>query len=319
MRQRTRPVVVVLGHERLPDLRSIEQQATVRYTTEDQLAERLTDAEVLLVWSYRTHAAPAAWPVVESLRWIHTTGTTIRGLPRAITLASDVQVTDSRGVFDEPIAEYVLGLALAFVKDLPGRFRLQQQRTWQYRETERLAGQNALVVGTGSIGRAIGRKLTTVGMSVTGAGRVGRVDHPDLSTVLPMDRLTEGLRVADFVILAAPLTSETRGLINTRTLAAMRATARLINISRGELVVQADLVDVMRRGRIAGAALDVFADERLAESSPLWDLPNVLVSPHASSHVVGWREELVRLFADNLDRYVQGKPLRNLVGGAEPI
>jgi phosphoglycerate dehydrogenase-like enzyme len=294
-------------------MQAVEQRAIVRYTDEGRLADKLPGAEVLFVWNARSNVVASVWSKADALQWMHTASTSGQFPLSAEMIASDVQVTDSRGVFDEPIAEYVLGLALAFAKDLPARLRLQQRRVWQHRETERLSGKNALVVGTGSIARAIGRKLATVGMSVTGAGRVGRASDPDLGTVLPMDRFAEGLRLADFVVLAAALTSGTRGLVNARSLATMKPTARLINIGRGGLVVQADLIEAMREGRIAGAALDVFADEQLPAESPLWDLPNVLISPHASSHVVGWRAELIRLFMDNLDRYVDGKPLRNAV------
>jgi phosphoglycerate dehydrogenase-like enzyme len=228
-------------------------------------------------------------------------------------VASEVVVTNSRGIFDAPMSEYVLALALALAKDLPGTLRLQHERRWRHRETERLGGKHVLVAGTGPIGRAIGRTLAAAGMTVTGVGRRARESDPDLGTVLPMDRLAEGLAAADYVVLAAPLTDATRGMIGAAALSAMRPTARLINVGRGPLVVQEDLVAALAEGRIAGAALDVFADEPLADSSPLWAMDNVIVSPHMSGDVVGWRAELVALFHDNLTRYLDGRPLRNVV------
>jgi phosphoglycerate dehydrogenase-like enzyme len=128
-----------------------------------------------------------------------------------------------------------------------------------------------------------------------------------------MDRLADGLAEADYVVLAAPLTEQTRGMIDTAALSVMKPTARLINVGRGPLVVQDDLVEALAAGRIAGAALDVFAAEPLPESSPLWTMENVIVSPHMSGDVVGWRSELVALFQDNLTRYLDGRPLRNVV------
>jgi phosphoglycerate dehydrogenase-like enzyme len=148
---------------------------------------------------------------------------------------------------------------------------------------------------------------------VTGIGRTARTGDPDFGEVLPDDRLHEALARTDYAVLAAPLTDRTRGMIDAAALAAMRSTARLINVGRGSLVVEDDLVAALRTGAIAGAALDVFADEPLPTPSPLWDLPNVIVSPHMSGDVVGWREELVRLFADNLGRRTRGEPLRNVV------
>jgi phosphoglycerate dehydrogenase-like enzyme len=222
-------------------------------------------------------------------------------------------VTNSRGVFDEPIAEYVLGLVLAFAKDLHTTVRLQGERRWRHRETERITGARALVAGTGPIGRAIGRRLAAAGLRVSGAGRTARAADPDLGTVHPMERLPEALADADYVVLAAPLTADTRNMIDAAALARMKPSARLINVGRGQLVAEDDLIGALRAGRIAGAALDVFVDEPLAPSSPLWTMPNVIVSPHMSGDAAGWREELVRLFTENLDRFVHGRDLRNVV------
>jgi len=128
-----------------------------------------------------------------------------------------------------------------------------------------------------------------------------------------MSALLEVLPDIDYVVLASPLTDETRDMIDAKALAAMKPTARLINVGRGPLVVQDDLVTALSAGQIAGAALDVFVDEPLPTSSPLWHMPNVIVSPHMSGDVVGWRSELVTLFRDNLVRYLDGQPLRNVV------
>jgi phosphoglycerate dehydrogenase-like enzyme len=117
----------------------------------------------------------------------------------------------------------------------------------------------------------------------------------------------------DYLVLAAPLTEETRGMVDATALAAMKPTARLVNVGRGPLVVQDDLVAALRAEALAGAALDVFVDEPLPADSPLWAMPNVIVSPHMSGDVVGWRSELVALFSDNLARYLAGQPLRNVV------
>jgi phosphoglycerate dehydrogenase-like enzyme len=314
MQQPPRPTVVVLcGTDRPPGLPAVERLAEVRLATEDRLPDALPGADVLFVWRQRPSALFEAWEKAEALRWVHTASTAAGDLLTPELIASDVVVTNSRGLFDEPIAEYVLGLVLAFAKDLPGRVRRQDTGTWLTRETERIAGTSVLVAGTGTIGRSIGRKLTAVGMRVTGIGHHGRPTDPDLGEILPMDRLADALRRSDYLVLAAPLTQDTRGMVNATTLAAMPSTARVINVSRGALVVTADLVDALRRGRIAGAALDVFGDERPDDSSPLWTLPNVLISPHMAGHVVGWRDELVALFADNLARYVERRQLRNVV------
>ncbi|HEV7648805.1 MAG TPA: D-2-hydroxyacid dehydrogenase [Actinophytocola sp.] len=317
MRPPRSATVVVLhshtGDTGRPPAEPLEDLAELRFATDEDLVSALPGADVLLVWDFRSHALADAWPAADSLRWVHASSAGVNHVLSAPLVESDVVVTNSRGVFDAPMAEYVLALVLAMAKDLPGTLRLQRERRWQHRETERLGGTQALVAGTGPIGRAIGRTLTAAGLTVTGVGRQARDTDPDLGTVLPMDRLAEGLARADYVVLAAPLTDATRHMIDAAALAAMKPTARLVNVGRGPLVAQDDLVEALTAGRIAGAALDVFADEPLPESSPLWAMANVIVSPHMSGDVVGWRSELVALFHDNLTRYLDGRPLRNVV------
>jgi phosphoglycerate dehydrogenase-like enzyme len=297
-------------------LSQVAAVADVRYATGDDLADVLPGADVLLVWDFNSSALVKAWPVADSLRWVHAASAGVNHVLTPEVVASDVAVTNSRGVFDAPMAEYVLAMALALAKDLPTTLARQRERRWQHRETERLGGKRALVAGTGPIGRAIGRKLAAVGMTVTGLGRVARTEDPDLGEVLPMAALAGVLPEMDYVVLAAPLTDTTRGMIDAAALSAMKPTARLINVGRGPLVVQDDLAAALAGGRIAGAALDVFVDEPLTAASPLWDLPNVIVSPHMAGDVVGWRSELVALFSDNLTRYLDGSPLRNVVDKA---
>ncbi|WP_243712650.1 D-2-hydroxyacid dehydrogenase [Actinomadura sp. 6K520] len=290
-----------------------ERLAHVRYVREAELADALPGADVLFVWDFLSDAVAGAWPRTGGPDWVHIASAGVDRLLFPGLVESGTVVTNSRGVFDEPIAEYVLGLVLTFAKDLHTTVRLQGERRWRHRETERVTGARALVVGTGPIGRAIGRRLSAAGLAVSGAGRTPRDADPDLGVVHPVERLDEALAEADYVVLAAPLTPQTRHMIDAAALGRMRPSARLVNVGRGALVNEADLVAALRAGRIAGAALDVFEDEPLPESSPLWDMPNVLVSPHMSGDVVGWRDELVRLFAANLDRYVGGRPLRNVV------
>jgi phosphoglycerate dehydrogenase-like enzyme len=314
MADRNPPTVVVLQADTDPPrMEPVYRLADVRHTTADRLPEALPGADALFVWDFRTTAVAGAWRYADRLRWVHIASAGVDRLMFDELADSDVTVTNSRGVFDDAIADHVLMMVLCFAKDLHTTIRLQADRVWRHRETERIAGTTALVVGTGPIGRAIGRRLTSMGMTVLGVGRTGRPSDPDLGTVLPMDQLAEALALADYVVLAAPLTPGTRNMIDAAALAAMRPTARLINIGRGELVVEDDLVEALRHNRISGAALDVFVEEPLADSSPLWAMPNVVVSPHMSGDVVGWRDELVALFLDNLGRFRDGGPLLNVV------
>jgi phosphoglycerate dehydrogenase-like enzyme len=308
--------VVVLRDETDPPpaVERVERLAgDVRLVDEDGLADALPGCDVLFVYHFASRAPSRVWPHEGGPAWVHSASAGVDRLMFPALVESDTVVTNSRGVFDQPIAEYVLGLVLTFAKDLHTSVRLKAERTWRHRESERIEGARVLVVGTGPIGRAIGRTLTAVGMRVTGIGRTARSGDPDLGEVLPDDRLREALPEADYVVLAAPLTDRTRGMVDAAALSRMRPSARLINVGRGPLVVEDDLITALRDGRIASAALDVFETEPLPRRSPLWDLPNVIVSPHMSGDVLGWGEELVALFAENLDRYRTGRPLLNVV------
>jgi phosphoglycerate dehydrogenase-like enzyme len=290
--------------------------AEVRYATAADLAAALPGADVLLVWDFTSDAVRPAWPAAGALRWVHTASAGVDRVTFPELLTSDVVLTNSRGVFDIPMAEYVLSMVLAFAKDLPGTLRLQDRRIWRHRETERIAGRRAVVVGSGPIGRAIGRLLRAVGIRVDLVGRTDRTDDAEFGTVRGPAALPALAAETDYLVLAAPLTDQTRGMVDRTLLSALPPTARLINVGRGSLVVTDDLVAALRAGRLAGAALDVFETEPLTADSPLWDTPGLVVSPHMSGDVHGWREELVTLFTDNFARYTHGQLLHNVVDKA---
>ena len=291
----------------------LERLTQVHYTDEAGLAEALPGAEVLFAYHFTSAALPAAWHAADSLRWLHVAAAGVDPFMTEEVRTSEVLVTNSRGVFDEPIAEYVLGQVLAFAKDLPGSWRRQQEGRWEHRESERVAGTRALVVGTGPIGRTIARLLRAAGLRVRGSGRRAREDDPDFGVVAAQQDLPAELALADWVVLAAPLTDATRGMIDADALAAMRPSARLINVGRGELVRTDDLVGALREGVIAGAALDVMDPEPLPAGHPLWHLPTALITPHNSGDFIGWRRALVELFAENLARWQAGEDLHNVV------
>ena len=311
-----KPVVAVLHAEAVPDragLAPVSELATVRYTDRAGLAVALDGADILFVYDFLTDALPAAWHAATSLEWIHVAAAGVDALMFPDLRDSDVVVTNSRGVFDDAIAEYVLAQILSFAKDIPESLRLQREHIWKHRESERIAGRSVLVVGTGPIGRAIARLLTAVGMTVRGSGRRPRDDDPDFGTVTETAELPTAVAEADFVVAAAPLTEQTRHLFDARLFTAMKPEARFVNVGRGELVRTDDLVEALRAGTIGGAALDVLDVEPLPEDHPLWDMPNVAITPHNSGDFVGWHDSLVDVFVDNFLRRHTGEPLRNVV------
>jgi phosphoglycerate dehydrogenase-like enzyme len=224
-----------------------------------------------------------------------------------------VVVTNARGVFDRPLAEYVLGAVIAYAKDSRTSFELQQRHQWQHRETRSIKGATALVVGTGGIGREIARLLRAAGLVVRGAGRRAATDDPDFGEVISSDDLAAEAGWCDHLILAAPLTAQTRGLVDSAVLDAMKPDAHLVNIARGPMVDEPALIAALTERRIGGATLDVFETEPLPPEHPLWDAPNVTITAHMSADVVGWRDTLAAQFAANVGRWLAGEPLLNVV------
>jgi phosphoglycerate dehydrogenase-like enzyme len=313
---RSRPVIAVLcgaDGARPPGMEPVEARAEVRYTDAAGLAEALRDAEALFLWDFFSSAVRDAWSSAASLRWIHVAAAGVDTLMFDDLARSDVVVTNARGVFDRPIAEFVLGSILAFAKDLHHSHDLQTRRTWQHRETVTVAGATALVVGTGAIGREIARLLRAVGLEVRGAGRTARESDPDFGTVVRSSELVDHVGWADHVVVVAPLTDATRDLVDGEVLSAMKPTAHLVNVGRGPIVDENALIAALSDGIIAAASLDVFNTEPLPPDHPLWTTPGVVVTPHMSGDAVGWLDTLAEQFVDNALRWLDGAELVNVV------
>jgi phosphoglycerate dehydrogenase-like enzyme len=277
------------------------------------LRAALPGAEALLCWEASAAQIAEALSFADRLRWLQWP---FVGVDRILPLLKDrgeIILTSAGGVFDDPIAEYVLALILAMAKDLPATLRFQATQTWKFRETETIAGKCAIVVGAGGVGRAIGSMLRAVKMDVIGVARTGRAGDEVFSRLAPVADLPKLLSVADYVVVAAPLTAQTRGMFSAGLLQNMRPATRFINVGRGELVDQDALGAMIATGRLAGVALDVFQQEPLPVESSLWSANKVIVSPHMAGDVTDTPLRLAALFKDNLDRFLNGHPLRNIV------
>ncbi|MFD5798102.1 D-2-hydroxyacid dehydrogenase [Streptomyces diastatochromogenes] len=304
----TQPTLLVLDADPPPRLGRLTGRARIVHTDAAGLAGRLPEADVLLVWDFTSHAVREAWPGAGPRpRWVHTASAGVDHLMCPELAASETVVTNARGIFDQPIAEYVAALVLAVAKDLPRTLELQRERSWRHRETRRVAGPRACVVGSGPIGRAIARTLKA--LDVTTA-LVGRVPRTGIHGPGDLDRL---IARADWVIAAAPLTEQTYGMFDTRRFGVMQPSTVFVNVGRGQLVDEDALAEALRRRWIAGAALDVFTAEPLPEDSPLWGLPGLIVSPHMSGDTVGWRDELGLQFVELYERWAAGRSLVNVV------
>lgn len=306
-------VLVAPEDGELPGLQPLAESAHIRTLSDEQeLRDALPTADILIVTDFRTGLLERCWPGQHNIQWVHATSAGIDALRFPALWDSDIPVTNARGLFDRGIAEYVLGSILLFAKDFAGNLRYQQQRQWRHRDTERIDGRQVLIVGAGSIGGEVSQLLRATGMQVTGLARSSR-DDPRFDRVLANDHLPELLPEADFVVITAPLTENTRGLFDRHTFAAMKPTARLINVGRGPIVVTDDLVEALNSGTIAGAALDVFEEEPLPSGHPLWDMSNVMISAHMAGDFIGWRQALGEQFVDNFRRWQAGDPLLNEV------
>jgi phosphoglycerate dehydrogenase-like enzyme len=312
-----KPILLVQGvkHiEEVPRLAELSDQAENRCASSaSDLRTMLPGAEVMLGWNFRAASLRDAWSAVDGLRWIHWAGAGVDAAMFDELIDSDVQFTNARGVFDQPMAEWVLGMIIAFAKGFPATFACQARGEWQHRLSEKVAGKRALVVGVGSIGRAVGRLLRAAGMEVEAVGRSARDGDPDFGQVFASDELLARLPGADYVVLITPLTEQTRGLFGANEFAAMNPQARFINIGRGALVVEDALLAALQQERIAGAALDVFVEEPLPSKSPFWTAPNCLVSPHMSGDYVEYENTMADQFVENWGRYLAGETLFNLV------
>jgi phosphoglycerate dehydrogenase-like enzyme len=287
------------------------------HPSEESIRE-IADAEVYIGWGM----PPLLWQAAKRLRWMHTASAGVASLLFPEMLASDVALTNSAGIYGEPIAEHVLAGVLYFLRSFDAAGVLQRRAEWNppffggaAAPMREVSECRVLVVGAGGIGGAVGQKLSALGATVTGTRRHPANGVPaGFQRIAGFDALDAELPAADVLVLTAPLTPETRGLLTRERIAMLPAGAIVSNIGRGALIDEEALAAALVSGHLRGAALDVFQREPLASDSPLWHLPQVLLTPHVAgvSPRLFWTR-LSALFLDNWTRYRAGDPLRNLV------
>jgi glyoxylate/hydroxypyruvate reductase len=253
----------------------------------------------------------------DRLQWVQATSAGAGEQVRLADLSREelerVTVTSAAGVHAGPLAEFAMFGLLAFAKDLPRLLADQRARRWGHYPVSELSGLTLLIIGLGQIGEEVARLAVGFGMRVIGINRSGRADSPHVHEVRRTSELHECLGEADALVVSAPLTEETRGLIDAAAIARMKPGAIFVNVGRGGVVDEPALIEALRSGKLAGAALDVFGSEPLDADSPLWDLENVLLAPHTAGLSIRENERIAALFVENLGRYLRGEPLRNRV------
>ncbi len=249
------------------------------------------------------------------LSWVHSIQAGVDRFPRDRFRSNGVVLTSSTGIHGDAVGETVAGYVLALSRRLHDHIANQQRRTWsqpQWDDAWTVAGEQACVVGLGSLGRGIVDRLTGLGLDVVGVRRTP-VPEPGVDRVYPSDDFLEAITDARFVVLAVPLTDDTRGLVDTAMLDEMRQDAYLINVARGPVVDQDALVEALQDGLIAGAAVDVFETEPLPESSPLWDIDDVIISPHCAAFTRDYAGHVASIVRESIDRVRAGEDPVNRV------
>ncbi|MGK0149631.1 D-2-hydroxyacid dehydrogenase [Pseudomonas putida] len=303
--------------EQVPILAPVAARFELAFAPDDAaLKDHLPDADVFVSWSFRDSGLQAHWGLAKRLRWVHWCGAGVKPVLFDELVRSEVVLTNARGIFDQAMAEYVLGMLLSYSLGLDDLRQQQNEQAWEYRQSRLLTGTQAVVFGVGGIGQRIGSLLKAAGVAVTGVGRTARKTSGVFGQILGREDRFDALAGADWVIAVMPETPDTDGYFSVQEFAAMRPSARFINIGRGNSVDEEALVAALRNGTIAGAALDVFQQEPLPASHPLWQLPGVTITPHVSGDYQGFEDDMCKQFIENLERFATGERLENVVDKA---
>lgn len=298
----------------IPGIDSLPENIEIAFAKDGKdLEKELPGSEIILLWDFKNRDLQQYWHKATDLKWIQWCGAGVDGILFDELKNSDVILSNARGIFDRQMAETVLGYMLMVTKDFRTTLEHQKSKTWQYRMTRMLKGENALIVGVGSIGREFARVLNAVGMKCYGAGRQARAGDADFEEIYDSNSIAEVVGNFNWVIGIMPSTAGTTGFFDKGFFEAMRSDAYFINMGRGTAVVEPDIIAALENDNIAGAMLDVFCTEPLEESDPMWDTKNLFISPHISGDYEGFEQDMISIFKNNLEKYLAGQPLTNVV------
>ncbi len=307
---RPKPAMAEAIHKRWPEMR------VLHLPNYDHLAKELPDADIFVGYSLR----PEQLKEAKKLKWIHSTAAGVAQLMYSELRDSGIMVTNPSGIFSVPMAEHTMGLLLALARNFPDSVRGQDRARWAQQEiwdqpqhlTE-LNGKVLLIVGYGSIGREVAKRAKAFDMRVWGMTRSGMGEQAYVENIFAVSQLAEALPDADYVMICAPETAETKDLIGAAEIAKMKRGARLINVARGSLLDETALVQALESGALGGAALDVAQTEPLPAESPLWKAPNLFITPHTSGVSDRLWDRQTAILIDLLERWFAGQDLFNQV------
>jgi len=307
---RPQPLMPEALRARWPEMR------VVHLPNYDVLPPELPDTDIFVGYSLRADQLIHA----KKLKWIHSTAAGVAQLTYPELRESGILVTNPRGVFSVPMAEHTMGLLVAMARNFPDTVRFQDKSTWgqqqlwdKPQQLTELNGKVLLIVGYGSIGEELAKRAQVFGMRVWGVTRSGAGDNSFVEKILPARDLDEALAEADYVVIAAPETAETKHLISAKKIARMKRDARLINVGRGSLLDESALIAALESGHLAGAALDVASQEPLPENSPLSQAPNLFITPHTSAVSDRLWQRETALLVELLELWFSGREMKNVV------
>jgi D-2-hydroxyacid dehydrogenase (NADP+) len=306
---RPKPSMAEAIRKRWPEMR------VVHLPNYDHLPQELPDTDIFVGYSLRAGQLKNT----KKLKWIHSTATGVAQLMYPQLRDSGIMVTSPSGIFSVPMAEHTMGLLLALARNFPDavrgqdRARWAQQEIWDRQHLTEVNGQVLLIVGYGSIGREVAKRAKAFDMHVWGITRSGAGERAYVEKIFAAAQLHEALEAADYVLICAPETAETKHLIGAAEISRMKRGARLINVGRGSLLDEAALVQALESGALGGAALDVAQTEPLPAGSPLWKAPNLFITPHTSGVSDRLWDRQTTILIELLERWFDGRELFNRV------
>lgn len=271
----------------------------------------IEDTDILITWGQ--HDIRDLLPKAKRLKWVHALSAGVDQLLSPELVNSDIILTNSRGIHGIPMAEHVLAMMLTFTRNLQRIYENQKSKVWQHQVSlEELYDKTIAIVGLGSIGREIAKRAKCLGMKVIATKRT-MTQEIFVDKLYTMDQLPHLLSSADFVVVTLPLTQETKELFSIEMFRNMKKSAYFINVARGAIVNEADLITALQTGIIKGAALDVFAQEPLPEASPLWTLDNLMITPHIAANSPYYLDRAIKLFIENLNKFSNDSEMLNII------
>jgi phosphoglycerate dehydrogenase-like enzyme len=309
----------VIADPKAPFLRALsrlpKEPKVIVNASEADLVRHAPEADAILYAYHQGSLLRSILPLARRVCWIHSLWTGVEGILGPELLEHPARLTNGRGVFSGPLADWTMAAILHFAFDLRRVIAQQEQGVWRLVHGTPLNGRTLGIVGFGAIGAAAARRAKVLGMRVAALRR-----RPELSTsddlvdaVYGPDRLLDLMAASDYVLTAAPLTPATRGLIGENAIAAMKPAAVIVNVGRGAVIDEPALIRALQSRRIRGAALDVFEVEPLPSGHPFWSMSNVLLSPHTADRIEGFLDPAFDCFFENLERFRKGETLVNVV------